>query len=75
MRASILLWSTASGLILGLFVDAILIGMALLFSSLIPSITARVAHRWFLLAATGLLAVIPLVLALLGYLEGKLKTV
>ena len=75
MRASILLWSTASGLILGLFIDAILIGMALLLSTLIPSISARVAHRWFAVAATALLAVIPLGLAVLGYLEGKLKTV
>ena len=75
MRASILLWSTASGLILGLFIDAILIGVALLLSALIPSISARVSHRWLTVTATAGLAVIPLAFAVLGYLEGKLKTV
>ena len=75
MRASILLWSTASGLILGIFIDAILIGVALLLSSVAPSISPRLTHRWFAVAATALLAVIPLGLAILGYLEGRLKTV
>jgi hypothetical protein len=75
VRASILLWSTASGLILGLFVDATLIGVALLLSAVIPGISERLHHRWLTMAATVLLAAIPLVLGVLGYLEGELKSV
>ena len=75
MRVSILLWSTASGLILGLFIDATLIGVALLLSTVLPVVTARLHHRWLTLFAGFLLAAIPLVLAVLGYLEGELKAV
>ena len=75
MRASILLWSTASGLILGLFIDATLIGVALLLSTLAPSIIVRLHQRWLAVVATAVLVIIPLLLAVLGYLEGRLKTV
>jgi hypothetical protein len=75
VRASILLWSTASGVILGLFVDATLIGVALLLSAVIPGISARLHHRWLTVTATLVLAAIPLVLGVLGYLEGELKSV
>ena len=75
MRTSILLWSTASGLILGLFVDATLIGVALLLSAVIPGVSERLHHRWLTTGAAIVLAVIPLVLGVLGYLEGELKSV
>ena len=75
MRASILLWSIASGLILGLFVDATLIGLALLLSTVLPDISARLNHRWLTISIVVVLAAIPLALAVLGYLEGELKTV
>jgi small-conductance mechanosensitive channel len=75
VRASILLWSTASGLILGLFIDATLIGVALLLSAIVPGLSSRLHHRWLTIAALVVVAVIPLVLAVLGYLEGELKTV
>jgi hypothetical protein len=75
MRASILLWSTASGLILGLFIDATLIGVALLLSTLASSITGRLHQRWVTVVAAAVLTAIPLLLAVLGYLEGRLKTV
>ena len=75
MRASILLWSIASGLILGLFVDATLIGVALLLSTVLPDISARLHHRWLTISIVVVLAAIPLALAVLGYLEGELKTV
>jgi len=75
MRASILLWSTASGLILGLFIDATLIGVALLLSALAPSIAGRLHQRWVTVFAAAVLAMIPLILGVLGYLEGRLKTV
>jgi hypothetical protein len=75
VRTSILLWSTASGAILGLFLDATLIGVALLLSAVFPGISARLHHRWLTTGAAIMLAAIPLVLAILGYLEGELKTV
>ncbi len=75
MRASILLWSTASGLILGLFVDATLIGVALLLSVIVPGVAPRIHYRWLKLSAMVILALIPLAAAVLGYLEGQLKTV
>ena len=75
MRASILLWSTASGLILGLFIDATLIGVALLLSAVIPGFSPRMHYRWLKVSALVLLALVPLIAGVLGYLEGQLKTV
>jgi hypothetical protein len=75
MRASILLWSTASGLILGLFLDATLIGVALLLSAVLPDVSARLHYRWLRVAVSVVLVAVPIVLGVLGYLEGQLKTV
>lgn len=74
MRASILFWSTASGAILGLFLDATLIGVALLLSAVIPGLSVRMHHRWITTTAAIILAAIPVALAVLGYFEGELKT-
>jgi len=73
MRASILLWSMASGVILGLFIDATLIGVALLLSAIVPGVAARLHHRWLTASSVVVLVAIPVVLAVLGYLEGQLK--
>jgi hypothetical protein len=73
MRTSILLWSTVSGVILGVFIDATIIGVALLLSAVLPWISSRLHHRWFTMSAAIVLAVIPVVLAVLGFLEGQLK--
>ncbi|MEP6494369.1 MAG: hypothetical protein ABJF01_16920 [bacterium] len=73
MRGSILLWSTASGVILGLFIDATLIGVALLLGAVVPAVSARLHVRLFVLCAAAVLAIIPLSLAVLGFLEGELK--
>ena len=75
MRTSILLWSTFSGLILGLFIDATLIGVALLLSTIVPGIPIRPSARWAVTLTMVLLVGIPLVMGVLGYLEGQLKTV
>jgi hypothetical protein len=75
MRASILLWSTASGMILGLFVDATLIGVALVLSAVVPGVSPRMHYRWLRISALAILALIPVLAAVLGYLEGQLKTV
>ncbi|MEO7086219.1 MAG: hypothetical protein ABI442_09355 [Gemmatimonadaceae bacterium] len=76
MRTSIVLWSTASGTILGLFADALLIGVGLLLSPLIPAaVGARLHARWLSIATVVVLASIPAGLSVLGYLEGQLKSV
>ena len=73
MRASILLWSTVSGAILGVFIDATIIGLAILVSALVPALSTRLHHRWFAMSSAAVLGVIPVALAVLGFLEGQLK--
>jgi hypothetical protein len=73
VRASILFWSTASGVILGIFCDATLVGVALLLSAVFPAAANRLHHRWFVALSTALLLAVPVFLAVLGYLEGELK--
>jgi hypothetical protein len=74
VRASILLWSTVSGALLGLFIDAALIGIAVLASTVIPGLSARMHHRWFMTSSAVVLAIIPLAMSVLGFLEGQLKS-
>jgi hypothetical protein len=72
VRLSIVLWSTISGAILGLFIDATLIGVALLLWAL-PGVASRLNQRWILTTATVGLVVIVVAMSVLGYLEGQLK--
>ena len=74
MRVSILLWSMASGAILGLFIDATLIGVALLATAVVPGLSARLHYRGLTTTAAVALALIPLALIVLGAIEGQLKT-
>lgn len=74
MRASILLWSMASGAILGLFIDATLIGVVMLASAAMPGLSARLHYRWLTMTAAVLLSLIPIALVVLGFFEGQLKT-
>lgn len=74
MRTSILVWSTVSGALLGLFIDATLLGIAVLASTVVPAFGTRLQHRWFAMSAVVLLAIIPAAMAVLGFLEGQLKT-
>ena len=74
MRTSIVLWSAFSGAILGLFIDATLIGVALLLSAMIPGLSSRLQQRWLGVAALAVLALILTASVTLGYLEGQLKT-
>jgi hypothetical protein len=74
VRASILLWSMASGAILGVFVDATLIGVAILASAVVPALSARLHYRWLTTAAAVVLALIPIALSVIGLIEGQLKT-
>jgi hypothetical protein len=72
-RASIIIWSAGSGLLLGLFIDAAIIGLWMLLSSAVPSLSPRLFPRWLTVAASIALAALPLAAAVLGLLEGRLK--
>jgi len=73
MRTSIVWWSTISGALLGLFIDATLVGVALLLSAIIPSGPGRLEHRWITVAALVVLVTVLVAMTVLGYLEGQLK--
>ncbi len=68
-----LLWSAGSGMLLGLIVDAMLIGAWLVASNFLPSIGPRSLPRWAMIAGIIALAAIPLLACVVGYLEGRLK--
>lgn len=70
MRASVIWWSAFSGGVLGLFVDATFIGVALLFSAVV---LGRAYPRWALAAGAVVMVVVLFGMTLLGYLEGRLK--
>jgi hypothetical protein len=72
-RASIIVWSAGSGLLLGLFVDAALIGVWMVLSSLLPSLAPRAFPRWAAAVAAAVLVAVPIATTVLGLLEGRLK--
>jgi hypothetical protein len=74
VRTTIVLWSAVSGAIIGLFVDATLIGVALLFSAAIPGLLARLQQRWIAVSAGVVMGLVLIVTVVLGFLEGQLKT-
>jgi hypothetical protein len=73
-RASIIIWSAGSGLLLGVFIDAALVGIWMVISALLPALAPRAFPRWLGAVTAALLAAVPLALAAMGYLEGRLKT-
>jgi hypothetical protein len=68
-----LLWSAATGLVMGLIAGVLLLAILTLAASLLPGIPERVAERLRLPVVALLLGVLPLVAAVLGYLEGRAK--
>jgi hypothetical protein len=70
MRASVIWWSAFSGAVLGVFADATLIGVALLFSA---AISWRAYPRWVIGLGAVVMAIVLGGMTLLGYLEGRLK--
>jgi hypothetical protein len=72
-RASIIFWSAGGGILLGLFIDAALIGLWALVNAAVPAVAARQFPRWLAAVAAVLLAAVPIVSGILGYLEGRLK--
>ena len=73
MRASVLAWSAVSGLVLGLFCGLALLAALLAGLELVAPGAARALERWRPLLLAFCLLVLPLVGAVLGYLEGRLK--
>jgi hypothetical protein len=72
-RASILLWSAGSGVLLGLILDALIFGAWMVASNFLPALSPRALPRWATLTSIVALALIPIVAGLVGYLEGRLK--
>jgi hypothetical protein len=72
-RASMLLWSAATGLVMGLIAGVGLLALLTLAANLIPGIPERVVERLRLPVLVLLLGVVPVVAALLGYMEGRAK--
>lgn len=76
MRASILLWSALSGVVMAVVADALLVGLALLVSFVAPATVDRLMHaRWAGAIVATFLALVLVAGAVLGYLEGELKAV
>lgn len=73
MRTSIILWSAFSGAVLGAMADAALVGVVVILGALFPIF--RIEQRWAVVAAGVVLVAIPAALIVLGFLEGRLKTV
>lgn len=72
MRTSILVGSTVSGLVLGLFVGLGALALLVFLSTFIP-LAARWAERLRAPALVLTLVLLPLAGALLGWLEGRAK--
>ena len=73
MRTSILFWSTASGLVLGLFAGILLFAVPVIAAELASGVIPRMGPRGRSVLAVVSFAVIPLAGAILGLLEGRLK--
>lgn len=72
-RTSMLLWSAVTGLVVGLIVGVGVLALLTLAASVLPGIPERLVERLRLPVLALLLGVVPLVAALLGYLEGRAK--
>jgi hypothetical protein len=72
-RASILLWSAGSGVLLGMILDALIFCAWMITSNFLPALSPRVLPRWATLTSVLALSLIPVLAGLIGYLEGRLK--
>jgi hypothetical protein len=68
-----LLWSAASGLVIGILAGVALLAVIALVVNLIPGISERFIDRLRVPVLVLLLGVVPLLSAALGYLEGRAK--
>jgi hypothetical protein len=72
-RASVLLWSAGSGIVLGLIIDAMIFGAWMVVANFLPALSPRSLPRWATLTSLAALSLIPVLAAVIGYLEGRLK--
>ena len=72
-RASIIVWSAGGGLLLGLIVDGLLVGLWTVLSAVVPALSPRQLPRWAVPLTMVALTAVPVAMAVLGYLEGRLK--
>lgn len=73
MKATILGWSAASGLVLGLIAGLLLFALAVVGGELLVGIVPRLAGRTRAALAIFSFVLLPLAGAVLGWLEGRLK--
>lgn len=73
MRATILVWSAISGLVLGLIAGVMLFAVLVLGGELLSAWVPRLAGRARLAMALLSFVALPLAGAVLGWLEGRLK--
>jgi hypothetical protein len=72
-RTAILFWSALSGLVVGLLAGVGLLALVTLVANVVPGIPERVVERMRLPVLVLLLVVVPVLAAVLGYLEGRAK--
>jgi hypothetical protein len=68
-----LLWSAASGLVVGLLAGVALLALLTLLVNVVPGVSERLVERLRGPAVLLLLLFVPLIGAVLGYLEGRAK--
>jgi len=73
VKATILGWSAASGLVLGLIAGLLLFALAVVGGELLVGIVPRLAGRTRAALAIFSFVLLPLAGAVLGWLEGRLK--
>ena len=73
MKATILGWSAASGLVLGLIAGLLLFALAVIGGELLSGVVPRLAGRTRTGLAIFSFVVLPLAGTVLGWLEGRLK--
>jgi len=72
-RGSIIGWSAGSGILLGLFLDAAILGVWMVASNVLPALHQRPVPRWLAVLGGFALVALPIATGILGYLEGRLK--
>jgi hypothetical protein len=73
VRATILGWSTVSGIVLGLIAGVMLFAVLVIGGELLSGVIPRLAGRARVAAALLSFVVLPVAGAVLGWLEGRLK--
>jgi hypothetical protein len=73
MRATILAWSTVSGLVVGLVVGVLVFAVLVLAGEVASNVIPRMSGRVRGVASFITLVILPIAGAMLGWLEGRLK--